>query len=160
MVGRLLVSMAVVLGIMWVLARRMRRGGGARGVRVIEVLDRTNLSRSASVAVVRVGERALVLGVADAQVSVLGETDLAAAQQARADSGAGKRTRGAAHRTMRVPVAVAGAPGAPVAPVRRDTPAAAPHEGQGSSGALAGSALSAQTWRQTIESLRDLTSRT
>jgi flagellar protein FliO/FliZ len=156
MVGRLLVSMAVVLGIMWVLARRMRRGGGARGVRVIEVLDRTNLSRSASVAVVRVGERALVLGVADAQVSVLGETDLAAAQQARADSGAGKRTRGAAHRTMRV----AAAAGAPVAPVRRDTPAAAPHEGQGSSGALAGSALSAQTWRQTIESLRDLTSRT
>lgn len=155
----MLVSLAAVLGVMWVIARRVRKSGGVgKGTRVIEVLDRSALTKSASVAVVRVGDRALVLGVADAQVSVLGETDLAAAKQAQAANAGGKRaSRAAAHRGLRVPVA-ASAP--TLAPLRQDTPPAAPQGGQDSSGALAGSALSPQTWRQTIESLRDLTSRT
>ena len=157
MIGRVLVSLAAVLGVMWVIARRVRKsgGGGKNATRVIEVLDRTSLSKSASVAVVRVGDRALVLGVADAQVSVLGETDLGAARKAQAAAGPGKR---AAHRTVRVPAEALEAP--VVAPQRQDTPPAAPQRGQEPAGALAGSALSPQTWKQTIESLRDLTSRT
>ena len=38
MVGRLLVSLAVVLGVMWLLARRMRKGGRRKDTRLIDVL--------------------------------------------------------------------------------------------------------------------------
>lgn len=145
LVGRLLVSLACVLGVVWVIARKFRKGPRARSARVLEVLDRTPLTRSSSVAIVRVGDKALVLGVADAHVSVLGETDLAAARAAHATTTGPKRAarRGAANPRVAVP-----------APAHFAAEAAAP------AGALAGSALSPQTWRQTIESLRDLTSRT
>src|SRR6266545_2537217 len=80
LVGRLLVSLAVVLVVMWVVARRVRRPGMGKANRLIDVLSRQQLSRTSSVAVVRVMDQALILGVTDGQVSVLGETDLAAAQ--------------------------------------------------------------------------------
>lgn len=164
MMGRLLVSLAAVLGVMWVIARRMRRGGArSKNTRVIEILDRAALTRSASVAVVRVGDQALVLGIADAQVSVLGETDLAAAQVAQA-AAAGpkvKRPARASHRGAQVPAPVAAAltnrireTAAQARPADQPAPVAS------TAGPLAGSALSPQTWKQTIESLRDLTSRT
>lgn len=179
MIGRLLVSLAAVLGVMWLLARRARKGMKGKGERVIEVLERTNLSRSSSVAVIRVNDQAFVLGVAENQVSILGETDLEAALAAK-DVTPVRGRRAASHRSAptsprdpspRVPArrVVADAAdsresdgrsrssrplavgGRPVA--NRETQAAP-------AGALAGSALSPQTWKQTIESLRDLTSRT
>ena len=147
MIGRLLVSLAAVLGVMWLLARRMRKGGRAKDTRLIDVLGRQQLSRNASVAVVRVGEQALVIGVTDAQVSGLGETDLGAAQ-----------------------AMVAAASTAPVKPAAKSKPApravarhaSEPDETELTArqrSALSGSALSPQTWRQTVESLRELTSR-
>jgi flagellar protein FliO/FliZ len=67
-------SLAVVLGLMWVLARVARRpltrAGGP-----LTVLARQQLTRGAAVAVVRVGERALVVGITEQQVTLLGETD-------------------------------------------------------------------------------------
>jgi flagellar protein FliO/FliZ len=147
MMGRLLVSLAAVLGIMWLLARRMRKGGRAKDTRLIDVLGRQQLSRNASLAVVRVGEQALVIGVTDAQVSVLGETDLGTAQAMVAAAAStpvpAKRALRTAHRA---PGRHAGA--------EADEPAASD-----SRPALSGSALSPQTWRQTVESLRELTSR-
>jgi flagellar protein FliO/FliZ len=80
LLGRLIVSLAVVFGLMLVAGRVLRRravpGGAAvgRGTR-IEVLARQGLTRSASVALVRVGGKSLVLGITDASVSVLGEAD-------------------------------------------------------------------------------------
>jgi flagellar protein FliO/FliZ len=151
MIGRLLISLAAVLGVMWLLARRMRKGGRAKDTRLIDVLGRQQLSRNASVAVVRVGEQALVIGVTDAQVSVLGETDLGAAQAMVAASSAApaKRAAPAAVRTTRVvPEGRHASPSADDA----DAPPAA-------RGALTGSALSPHTWKQAVESLRELTSR-
>jgi len=70
-------SLLVVFGLMWGLARVARRGGvGKRGTGALSVLNRQSLSRGSSVAVVRVADRALILGVTDTQVSLLGETDL------------------------------------------------------------------------------------
>ena len=72
-------SLLIVFGLMWALARVVRRPLGAgRGPGSLAVLQRQQLSRGSSVAVVQVAGKALVLGVTDQHVSLLGETDLAA----------------------------------------------------------------------------------
>jgi flagellar protein FliO/FliZ len=72
-------SLLIVFGLMWALARVVRRPlTGRRGPGSLAVLQRQQLSRGSSVAVVQVAGRALVLGVTDQQVSLLGETDLTA----------------------------------------------------------------------------------
>ena len=82
---RVVVSIVSVLGLVWLFSRGMTRGRGRRLVPgMTEVLSRQALSRAASVVVVRVGEKALVLGVTEQSVQVLGEADplLLAAEQA------------------------------------------------------------------------------
>ena len=146
-VGRLLLSLAFVLGLMWLIARRVKRGPGGRGRsgRLIDVLSRQQLSRTASVAVVRVMDQALIVGVTDGQITVLGETDLQAAQ-ASLDAAAepARPARAARPEPARVP---------------RTRPEPAERPERAGKPALAGSALSLGTWKQTVESLRDLTAR-
>lgn len=161
LIGRLLVSLAAVLGVMWLLARRVRRTGGA-GDRMIDVLGRQQLSRTSSVAVVRVGEQALILGCTDTQVSVLGQTDLAAAEALLpAASPTPARTGG--QRGRHTATAVESAePRRARSSTRAVTGAGSSASGTAATSrrpALAGSALSSGTWRQTLESLRDLTAR-
>lgn len=77
---RLVVSMALVVGLIVVAAKVLRNRGGlgfgfgkaAGGVR-LDVLDRTQLARNASVAVVRVGGRGLVVGITEQNVTLLAE---------------------------------------------------------------------------------------
>ena len=79
LLARLTVSLAVVLGLMVLVARVLRSRtslGTARGrVAPIEVLARQGFGRSASVALVRAGGRALVIGVTDTHVTLLAEAD-------------------------------------------------------------------------------------
>jgi flagellar biogenesis protein FliO len=80
LVVRLVVSMALVVGIIVVAAKVLRnRGGlgfgagrGQDGIR-LDVLERTQLARNATVAVVRVGGRGLVLGITEQSVTLLAE---------------------------------------------------------------------------------------
>jgi flagellar protein FliO/FliZ len=83
---RVVVSLGVVLAVMAGAAAVLRRSGvvgtagtARRGFRrrpaPVEVIARHGLSRGSSVAVVRLGERALVLGVTEHQVSLLTEID-------------------------------------------------------------------------------------
>lgn len=81
LVIRLGLSLTVVVGLVWVLARVVRRRGlpglpgfGPGGSR-IEVIGRQSVGRSASLAVVRVGERTMVVGITEGSVRVLGEGD-------------------------------------------------------------------------------------
>jgi flagellar protein FliO/FliZ len=70
-------SLLGVMGLMWALARAVRRplaAGRAHGP--LAVLNRQQLTRGAAVTVVRVADRAIVLGVTDQQVSLLGEADV------------------------------------------------------------------------------------
>ncbi len=88
MLGRLLVSLVVVFGLMALAGRAVRRrgltGGGTSATTRIEVLARQGLGRTSSVQLVRVAGRTLVLGVTEQSVQVLGEADplLLAAEQA------------------------------------------------------------------------------
>lgn len=80
---RLVFSLAVVIGIMWMAAHMIRRRGlvpaaarrNGRGVQV-ELLARRPLGRNASIAVVRVGERSMVVGVTDHHVTKLDDADI------------------------------------------------------------------------------------
>jgi flagellar protein FliO/FliZ len=195
MLGRLLVSLAFVLGLMWVLARRVKRPAKANS-RLVDVLSRQQLSRTASVAVVRVGEQALILGITECQVSVLGEADLAqvqsqleveaaparpsrrSARTAPNRSKAGRTSApAAALDSATLDVAALSGPtshapslnraaskpaGQPVAPGRHSaTPGEAPTVPDSEQRkVLSGSALSPDTWRQTLDALRELTVRT
>ena len=182
MLGRLLVSLAFVLGLMWLLARRVKRPTKANG-KLVDVLSRQQLTRTASVAVVRVGEQALILGVTDGQVSVLGEADLAQIQAQLETQTPVRPTRRAARPSATDPAAltVASLSSATLPTVNRTAPkpAVAPAPGRHTAAAesrpeveveasvskpesrkaLSGSALSPDTWRQTIDALRDLTVR-
>jgi flagellar biosynthetic protein FliO len=79
---RLIMSLGVVIGLMWVAANVLRKRGfsGVAGKRAtrgpqVELLARRPLGRNASIAVVRVGDRSLVVGVTDHQVTKLAESD-------------------------------------------------------------------------------------
>lgn len=123
-------SFALVLGLMWLAARVFRGSLAGRGSGALEVLARQQVGRGASVAVVRVADRALVVGVTEHTVTVLGETltDLAA---------------------LTAPAAVAPGPD--------DVTSVAP--GAPGNKPLAGSVLSPATWRQAVQALRERTVR-
>ena len=71
-------SLLVIMGLLWALARAIRRPLGVhRPHGQLAVLNRQQLSRGAAVTVVKVAERAMILGVTDQQVSLLGEADIA-----------------------------------------------------------------------------------
>ena len=80
---RVVVSLGVVLALMAGTGKVLRRSGLAgtapgsrRGARrPVEVMARHGLSRGASVTVIRLGGRGLVLGVTDHQVTLLTEID-------------------------------------------------------------------------------------
>jgi flagellar biogenesis protein FliO len=82
---RVVVSLGVVFAVMAGAAAVLRRSGvagtalsGRRGTRrtpPVQVIARHGLSRGASVTVVRLGGRALVLGVTEHRVSLLSEID-------------------------------------------------------------------------------------
>lgn len=197
---RLIASLAVVVGLMLLLARLVGKRYGARAGAPVQVLHRQQLSRSASVAVITVGSRVLVVGSTDHQVSLLTELDpeelvdaeldgavdldltqavglepatpdvdtTAAPTRARiaslaslsslsslaslAQRGAQRGThRGAASRdeiaaSIQPVLPVEVAPS--IKPAPRPTPAMRAPSTDG--GALAGSVLSPQTWRQAI----------
>lgn len=73
---RLVVSLGIVLGLFWFVARAgSRRMGGASRSATLKVRGRQSLGRTSSVAVVEVGSRVLVVGVGEGGVRLLTELD-------------------------------------------------------------------------------------
>lgn len=125
---RLLGSLAVVVGLLLLIARFAGRRFRTTNDAPIQVVHRQALGRGQGVAVVAVGTRVLVLGTTEQQVTLLAEVepdevglDLAADDPGVVPEGDGS------------PVA------APAATAAR-----------ADQGPLAGSLLSAQTWKQTF----------
>jgi len=142
---RAIFSLAVVLFLMWGLARLVRRPLGGRVAGALAVLARQPLSRSASVAVVKVDDRALVLGITDAQVTYLAEAPLAAFER--------QPSFGEVLADARSDDDVLSSP---AASGRSGARHAAQEPGRGP---FAGSMLSPATWSQAVEFLRDRASR-
>jgi len=118
LVLRVVFSLSVVLGLLWLIARvssRRLRGSAHQGL--VRTLVRQPLNRGSALAVVSVGERVLVLGVTEQQVNLLTELDPSEVEvEPPADAPAASPTSGA--------------------------------HGAVTDGALGGSVLSTQTWKQ------------
>ena len=72
---RLVFSLAVVLGLLLLCARLAGRRFQGRRDALVRVVHRQPISRNASVSIVSVGSRVLVLGATDQQVRLLAELD-------------------------------------------------------------------------------------
>ncbi|MCF6378226.1 flagellar biosynthetic protein FliO [Nocardioides KLBMP 9356] len=178
---RLVASLAVVVGLMLLLARVVGRRYGARAGAPVQVLHRQALSRGASVTVISVGSRVLLVGATDQQVSLLTELDpdeLADLETPGDPDGVAADEADEAGLTAVITEDLASAFAADVAPAppvvaaapspsprgahRAVTPRAAASRSASRSaarssmrasvadGALAGSVLSPQTWRQAL----------
>ena len=101
LVVQLVVSLAAVLALMWLVSKVLRNAGGGRGVGTLDVVARRQLSRGASVSVVRVGDRAIVLGVTEQAVNLLAEVPVSELEV---------EPVAPAPQQVRVPVAVSAAP--------------------------------------------------
>ena len=154
LVVRVVVSLGVVLAVMAGAAAVLKRGGfgGAAGGGIgrsrtrqsVEVLGRVTLGRNASVTVVRVGSRALVLGVSDQNVTLLTETDPAELAALHGSSPGGSSL-------------VGGAPTPPAAGASSGMPSVDP-ESPGTA-APGGFPPASSAWKAVVEQLRDRTVR-
>ena len=152
-VVRLVCSLAVVVGLLLLLAKLTQRRFAGPADALVTVVHRRPLSRAAAVSVVTVGERVLVLGTTEQQVTVLAE--LSADELALAS---GTTPAAVAPDTAERPAEAAEAAGLVLVPGgrhRADLPSEElpelPDEAAAvvlPSGALAGSLVSGQTWRQ------------
>jgi flagellar protein FliO/FliZ len=153
---RVVFSLAIVVGLMWIVGRLMRRSPIVRSGQVITVIGRQQLGRKASVAMLKIGDKAVLVGVTDDQVTFLGEHPVPETE---------------AEVEVRTDIDLAdidlSTPGTEIAVPPRRAPDATPRQGRGTSaqgqhaegGALAGSLLSPTTWKQTIDALREKTVR-
>lgn len=159
LVIRVVLSLAVVLGLVVVMQRVAKRRSGGRTVDAsrFTVLARQSLSRSAAVSVLRVGDDALVVGVTDTQVQLLARMPLTDFDRPAATDDVVEAAQVVSVREVRTPVLVGATAGF--------TPAAAPARAVATvgatpqRGALAGSALSPATWTSALEVLRERTTR-
>ena len=139
---RLVVSLAIVVGLLLVLAkfgaRKFRGNAGA----LVHVVHRQALSRTSSVSVVTVGTRVLVLGTTEQQISVLTELD---PDELELENVA-ELSLVAEPELEKVPEKSPEKVLEKVPGSHRGTPLAA--------GPLAGSVLSPQTWRQALGAIR------
>ena len=121
---RVLLSLAAVLGVIWFAQRRLSKGVRTKAGKTINVVGRQGVGAKASVAVIDVDGKRFLLGVTEHAVTILHTSDAPVAA-AEAFSQALEAETG------EKPVGVAAA-----------------------KGPLAGSILSADTWRRAFASLR------
>jgi flagellar protein FliO/FliZ len=147
-------SLLVIFGIMWVLAKVARKPLAGRAGGALAVIGRQQLTRGASVAMVRVADRTLIVGVTEHQVTLLGETDESTPVVAKASGPAAPGLTSEVRARRDEPAAPLASSRRPVA-LQARRPARAERAPRGMDGSL----LSPRTWTQTVEFLRDRTVR-
>jgi flagellar protein FliO/FliZ len=173
--ARVALSLAVVLGVLWFLQRRLSRSArGKRATSVVTVVTRQGISPKASVVVVDVEGSRYLLGVTEQSITLLSSGDAPAAPAAlvavpaavpaavptpvaapaaeNTSAGAFAQALQAEGELAVVPAAAEGAYRRPRDRASRSgiTPAATPVDGS----PLAGSILSGATWRLAAAALR------
>jgi len=143
---RVVLSLAIVLGIMWAISRAMRGRAPAIAGLPLQVIARASLGKRSSIAVISVGGRGVLVGITDHQVTLLGDVDVPTGSQPRSEV----RTK------LDVPQ-FSDDPGAEDPLHELDSLSLA--RAQQPDGALAGSLLSPTTWRQSVSALRERTVR-
>lgn len=160
---RVLLSLAVVLGLLWVVQRRLVRGARAMGRNPITVVGRQGIGQKASLVIVEADGRRFLLGVTEQSVNVLHTSEaptieadsfgrsLAEAATANPEDGSAQPAPDQPPFDHRFPVQLP-----PVQPAGgRGRRAARSADGwEADNSVLAGSVLSPATWRQAAAALR------
>jgi flagellar protein FliO/FliZ len=178
---RVMLSLAVVLGLLWVLQRRITRNARANGkAELVNIVTRQGISPKASVVVVDMDGKRFLLGVTEQSVNVLHAGEAPApeavpepAQETANDDGAAgpivDAASGPAEAFARSMASATGShddyrPQLHALPDgrrsgRRASRPAAEVVGNGPAGPLAGSILSPETWKQTAAALKQVRQR-
>jgi flagellar protein FliO/FliZ len=160
LIGRMLLALGAVLGIMWALARFARRPLAGKADSVLTVLARQQLNRSSSVAVLKVMDRALVVGVSDQGVRLLAETELSAIEAALEVSPKPTRRQQRELTDQFAQTVIAEQPALPSAGLPAPAAATPPATVLPTKkNAFDGSILSPKTWSQLVNVARDVTVR-
>jgi flagellar protein FliO/FliZ len=161
---RVIVSLAVVLGVLWYLQKKLsKRGVGKAAGKAVTLIGRQAVGPKASVAVVEIDGRRLVLGVTEHQVTVLhtAEAPLAGRAVHPFEVSLNEVTAPVYPDNVRpitapVPIrAVITTPEVAPAPVQELRRPRGSHRQQ-PAGKLAGSILSPETWRQASAAIREV----
>ena len=165
---RVVVSLAVVVGLLWVLQRRLTRGSRASAAsKPVRIVTKQAISPKASVVIIDVGDTRLLLGVTEHAVSVLQTGDIPAEVEVPVETSSARAfaTRMSALTAPKAavkttvpkttaPKATAPKATAPkTATAAQKSPELAPvaaftDNGAQPGGMLAGSILSSATWKQ------------
>ena len=164
MLARVAFSLAVVIGLMWVLAKFMRgKSAAQRNTSSLSVVTRMSVGRRSSIAVLAIGDRHLVVGVTDEHINLL--ADLPAPPEIIEAVADPRRTTidlaattpialsGSATELLAIDSAASPSPAGTTAAVTSVEITAK------TSGPLTGSILSPTTWKQTVNVIRERTVR-
>jgi len=164
MLARVAFSLAVVVGLMWVLAKFMRgKSAAQRSTGSLSVVTRLSVGRRSSIAVLAVGDRHLVVGVTDEHINLL--ADLPAPPEVIEAVADPRRTT--IDLAATTPIALSGSANELLA-IDSITSLSTAGTSAGvtsvdvtakSTGPLTGSILSPTTWKQTVDVIRDRTVR-
>jgi flagellar protein FliO/FliZ len=140
---RVILSLAAVVGLLWVVQRRVTKGAkSTRATKLVRVVSRQGIAQKASVVVVDVEGQRFLLGVTEHSVTVLNTTELPAAESVEAPVVAQANSAAAFGTIM----------ASTKAPVFTSFD---PKTGQPRSGAFDGSIFSAATWKRAAAALRN-----
>lgn len=148
LVLRVVVSLAIVIGLIWALAR-VRKRVSPKGASALQILSKVPVSKRGSILLVEIGGKTLLLGSTDSTISLLSEVDLSEDE----DAAAQKRTP-IDFSTLLDEWRAEGVDDVSLVAATPDEFAASIPVPR-AQGPLAGSVLSPQTWRQLAQALRE-----
>ena len=146
MIIRLVLSLALIGGVLLFAAKLAKKRGLGQGNGLIEVVARHRMGRTSTLNVVRIADMVLVIGATEEQVTLLAEVDPDAVDAALRD-----RRPGHAKVEDDADDEVQAISPAPVP--------ALPRAARSSEGVLAGSVLDRNSWGSLVDELRERTVR-
>jgi flagellar protein FliO/FliZ len=159
---RVIVSLAVVLGVLWYLQKKLsKRGVGRAAGKAITLIGRQAVGPKSSVAVVEVDGKRLVLGVTEHSVTVLSATELTPhpfeASLAEAQAPTSIPTVLPPNvRPITAPIPIRAVVTTPEGIVPPDQQLRPRRHRQQPTSRMAGSILSPETWRQASAAIREV----
>jgi flagellar protein FliO/FliZ len=161
LVARVVVSLACVLALLWWVSRRAARSTGrgvlrSRTTTQLAVVGKAALGGRASVALVAVGDRRLLLGVSEHGVNLLTEVAPEPAEPAPSVTHRESLDPAELERLLDQPTATTADQGSSLSPL---APAARKPAVPAQRNPLEGSVLDASTWRRAVVAVQERTTR-
>ena len=149
---RVVLSLAVVLGLIWALARVRKRVSPA-GAGAVTIMSKIPVTKKGAVLLVQAGDKTLLIGATDTQVSLLSVVDLPV------ENDEPKKERTVIDIDALVSQRQLHEYAAEIAPGAVVGQHSVSRSGSSNQSALAGSVLSPATWRQLADLVKDKTAR-